>query len=108
MLCSRRIGKFDMVADTNSEIAWHRAQLKRHREALKALEVSRFTVGESAGSKRTGQTEKAIAELKRKIGQSERRIADHERRTRRPLTTDLQSLASVSWGSWNARTNGHR
>jgi uncharacterized coiled-coil protein SlyX len=108
MLCSSRIGKFDMVADTNSEIAWHRAQLKRHREALKALEVSRFTVGEIAGSKRAGQTEKTIAELKRKIAQSERRIAEHERRTRRPLTTDMQSLASVSWGSWNARTNGHR
>jgi uncharacterized coiled-coil protein SlyX len=101
-------GKFDMVADTNSEIAWHRAQLKRHREALKALEVSRFTVGEMAGSKKTGQAEKTIAELQRKIAQSERCIAEYERRTRRPLTTDLQSLASVSWGSWNARSNGHR
>ncbi len=97
-----------MVADTNSEIAWHRAHLKRHRETLKASEVSRFTVGEMAGSKKTGQTGKAVAELKRKIAQSERRIAEHERRTRRPLTTDLQSLANVSWGSWNARTSGHR
>ena len=97
-----------MVADANSEIAWHRAQLKRHRETLKALEVSRFTVGEMAGTKRTGQTEKTIAELKRKIAQSERRIAEYERRTRRPLTTDLQSLSSVSWASWNARTSGHR
>jgi len=97
-----------MVADTNSEIAWHRAQLKRHRETLKALEVSRFTVGEMAGSKKTGQAEKTIAELKRKIAQSERLIAKYERRTRRPLTTDLQSLASVSWGSWNARTTGQR
>lgn len=97
-----------MVADTNSEIAWHRAQLKRLRETLKALEVSRFTVGEMAGSKKTGQVEKTLAELKRKIAQSERLIAEYERRTRRPLTTDLRSLASVSWGSWNARTSGHR
>ncbi|HVX77593.1 MAG TPA: hypothetical protein VHB49_15775 [Bradyrhizobium sp.] len=97
-----------MVADSNSEIAWHRAQLKRHRETLKALEVSRFTVGEMAGAKSAGRTEKIIAELKRKIALSERCIAEHERRTRRPLTTDLQSLSSVSWASWNARTNGHR
>jgi hypothetical protein len=97
-----------MVADSNSEIAWHRAQLKRHRDTLKALEVSRFTVGEMVSSKKTGQTEKIIIELKRKIAQSERLIAEYERRTRRPLTTDLQSLSSVSWGSWNARTNGHR
>ena len=72
------------------------------------MEVSRFTVGEMTGSKETGQAEKTIVELKRKIAQSERLVADYERRTRRPLTTDLQSLASVSWGSWNARTNGHR
>jgi len=97
-----------MVADTNSEIAWHRAQLKRHREALKALEVSRFTVGEMTGPKKSDEAEKTLAELKRKIVQSERLVAEYERRTRRPLTTDLQSLASVSWGSWNARTNGHR
>jgi|ERR1700742_1197582 hypothetical protein len=97
-----------MVADTNSEIAWHRAQLKRHRETLKALEISRFTVGEMVGSKKVGQTEKTVVELKRKIAESERRIAEYERRTRRPLTTDLQSLASVSWGSWNARSSGQR
>ncbi|SDS25665.1 hypothetical protein [Bradyrhizobium canariense] len=94
-----------MVADSNSEIAWHRAQLKKNRETLKALEVSRFTVGEIAGSKKTGETQKAATELKRKIAQSERFIADYERRTRRPLATDLQSLSSVSWGSWNTRTS---
>ena len=30
------------MADSNSRIAWHRAQLKKNREALKALEVARF------------------------------------------------------------------
>ena len=40
-----------MVADSNSQIAWHRAQIKKHREALKHLETSRFSVGEMAGSK---------------------------------------------------------
>jgi hypothetical protein len=97
-----------MVADSNSDIAWHRAQLKKHRAALKALEVSRFMVGEIAGSKKSGETQKTVAELKRKIAQSERFIAAYEARTRRPLATDLQSLASVSWGSWNTRTNGPR
>ncbi|WP_213775491.1 hypothetical protein [Bradyrhizobium sp. dw_78] len=98
-----------MVADSNSEIAWHRAQLKKHREALKALEVSRFTIGEMADARKPGEMQKAVAELKRKIAQSERCIAAYERQTRRPLTTDLQTLANVSWGSWNARTNGgHR
>jgi hypothetical protein len=38
--------------------------------------------------------------------ESERCIAAHERRTKRPLATDLQSLASVSWSSWNARGVG--
>jgi hypothetical protein len=30
------------MADSDSRIAWHRAQLKKNREALKALEVARF------------------------------------------------------------------
>ena len=50
-----------------------------------------------------GETQKAIATLKRKIAESERCIAAHERRTKRPVATDRQSLASVSWSSWNAR-----
>jgi hypothetical protein len=90
-----------MIADSNSNIAWHRVQLKKNRDALKALETARFTVGETAGSR--AQTQKAIAGLKRKIAESERCIATHERRTRRPVATDLQSLASVSWSSWNTR-----
>jgi hypothetical protein len=95
-----------MIADSNSNIAWHRVQLKKNRDAVKALETVRFTIGEMAQS--TGQTQKTIAILKRKIAESERCIAAHERRTRRPVATDLQSLANVSWSSWNARGVGRR
>jgi hypothetical protein len=105
---SLRIGRwgFDMIADSNSNIAWHRVQLKKNRDEVKALETVRFTIGEMAAS--TSQTEKTIAALKRKIAESERCIAAHEKRTRRPVATDLQSLASVSWSSWNARSLGRR
>ncbi|WP_291867248.1 hypothetical protein [Bradyrhizobium sp.] len=92
-----------MVADSNSQIAWHRAQIRKHREVLKQIETSRHNFGEIAGSKTIGQTQKAVAELKRKIRDSERIIAAYERQTRRPLTTDLQTLASVPWSKWNAR-----
>ena len=95
-----------MIADSNSNIAWHRVQLKKNRDAVKALETVRFTIGEMAAS--TGQTQKTIATLKRKIAESERCIAAHERRTRRPVATDRQSLANVSWSSWNARGVGRR
>jgi hypothetical protein len=92
-------GSHFMMADSSSDIAWHRVQLKKNRGAVKALETARFTVGETASS--TGPTQKAIASLKRKIRESERCIAAHERQTRRPVATDLRSLASVSWSSWN-------
>ncbi len=95
-----------MIAESNSDIAWHRVQLKKNRDAVKALETARFRTGNIAGS--SGQTQKAIANLKRKITESERCIAAHERRTKRPVATDLQSLASVSWSSWNARSVGRR
>jgi hypothetical protein len=95
-----------MIADSDSYIAWHRVQLKKNRDAVKALETARFTIGEIAGS--NGQTKKTIANLKRKIAESERCIAAHERRTKRPVATDLQSLASVSWSSWNTRGVGRR
>ena len=95
------MGDCYMIADSNSNIAWHRVQLKKNRDAVKALETVRFTIGEIAGS--TGQTKKTVANLKRKIAESERCIAAHERRTKRPVATDLQSLASVSWSSWNTR-----
>jgi hypothetical protein len=90
-----------MIADSNSNIAWHRVQLKKNRDALKAMEIARFRIGEMAGS--TGQTQQEIAKLKRKIAESERCIAAHERQTKRPLATDLQSLTRVSWSNWNTR-----
>ena len=90
----------DMIADSNSNIAWHRVQLKKNRDALKAMEIARFRVGEMTGP--TGQAQsQAIIGLKRKIAESERCIAAYERRTKRPLATDLQSLARVSWSKWN-------
>ena len=92
-----------MSADSDSTIAWHRAQLKQLRETLKNIETARFTVGETAQSRKTGRTQTTIAELQRKISQSLQIIAAHERQTRRPLTTDQQTLASVSWSSWNAQ-----
>jgi hypothetical protein len=95
-----------MIADSNSNIAWHRVQIKKNRDAVKALETARFRTGNIAGS--SGQTQKTIANLKRKIAESERCIAAHERRTKRPVATDLQSLASVSWSSWNTRGVGRR
>jgi hypothetical protein len=95
-----------MIADSNSNIAWHRVQLKKNRDAVKALEIARFRIGDMASS--SDRTQKDIASLKRKIAESERCIAAHERRTKRPVATDRQSLASVSWGSWNARSVGRR
>ena len=92
-----------MPVDSDSAIAWHRAQLKKLRETLKNIETSRFTVGEPAQSSRTGKTQKAVAELEQKIRQSQHIIAAYERQTRRPLATDQRSLASVSWSSWNAQ-----
>jgi hypothetical protein len=71
-----------MIADSNSRIAWQ------------ALEIARFRTGDTA--------HRAIVALKRKIAESERCIAVHDNRTRRPLATDLRSLAQVRWAVWNA------
>jgi hypothetical protein len=90
-----------MVADSDSKIAWHRVQLRRNRDAVKSLETARFTTGDM-GPKAVVTTQGKIAELKRKIAESERCIAEHEKRTRRPLTTDFKTLASVSWSNWDA------
>ncbi|MDE2377651.1 hypothetical protein [Bradyrhizobium sp.] len=97
-----------MVADSDSNIAWHRVQLKKNRAELKALETARFTMGEIASSKRDGQTQKAIADLQRKIAESERCISNYEKRTRRPLATDLRSLSSASWGDWDSHAARQR
>jgi hypothetical protein len=93
-----------MSADSDSRIAWHRVQLKKNREALKALETGRFTTGEIAGR----QTSQSIDDLKRKIAESERCIAVHERGSRRPMATDFRSLTGVDWSTWNTRAGGDR
>jgi hypothetical protein len=95
-----------MMADSNSTVAWHRVQLRNNRDALKRLQTARFRIGDIVGT--SGETQKAAAQLKRKIAQSERCIADHERRTRRPVATDLRTLAGLSWSSWNTRVVGRR
>ena len=94
-----------MSADSDSRIAWHRVQLKKNREALKALETARFTTGEISGRRQTSQS---IDDLTRKIAESERCIAVHDRESRRPMTTDFGSLTGVNWSSWNARAGGDR
>ena len=86
------------MADANSRIAWHRVQLKKNREALKALEVARF----KGQHDKLGDIQKAIFELERKIAESEKCVAGHEHQTRRPLGTDFSSLKNVSWGNWSA------
>ncbi len=90
-----------MVADSDSKIAWHRVQLRKNREAVKDLERARFATGDM-GAKAAAFTQAKIDDLTRKIAESERCVAEYERRTKRPLGTDLRSLASVSWGDWNA------
>jgi hypothetical protein len=91
-----------MSADSDSRVAWHRVQLRKNREALKALETSRFTSGEIAGRRK--QTAQIIADLKQKIAESERCVREHDRQTRRPLGTDFGSLTGVNWSTWNARS----
>lgn len=95
-----------MSADSDSRIAWHRVQLRKNREALKALETSRFTTGEIAGRRK--QSSQTIADLKEKIAESERCIALHDRQTRRPLATDFGSLTGVNWSHWNANGGSDR
>jgi hypothetical protein len=89
------------MVDSNSKIAWHRAQLKKNRAMLKRLEIVRFKFGHN----KVGETQKSIAELERKIAESEKCISAYERRTRRPLGTDFRSLTNVSWSHWNAHIN---
>ena len=92
------------MVDSNSRIAWHRVQLKKNRAALKQLEVARF----AGGHDKVGETQKKIDGLTRKIGESEKCISAYEQQMRRPLGTDFGSLTNVSWGNWNAHTNGQR
>ena len=89
-----------MAADSNSQIAWHRAQIRKHRDALKQFETSRFTFGAIATPKATDQSQEIVAELKRKIRESEQIVAAYERQARRPLATDFQTLANAPWSKW--------
>ncbi len=90
-----------MSADSNSNVAWHRVQLKKNRDVLKAIEIARFRFGRMTGSS-TREHDETVAGLRRKIAESERCIALHDRQTRRPLATDFGSLTRVSWSDWNA------
>ena len=87
------------MADSDSRIAWHRAQLKKNREALKALEVARFR----GQHDKLGEIQRTMTALERKIAESEKCIGGHDRQTRRPLGTDFGSLKNVSWGNWSAQ-----
>lgn len=95
-----------MVADSDSRIAWHRAQLKKNRAALRQIETARFTIGESSDTKALEQAKRQFSDLQAKIRDSEQVLAQYERQTRRPLGTDLRSLSSVSWRDWTG--NGQR
>lgn len=88
------------MVDSNSRIAWHRAQLKRNRDALKALEVTLYTIGHD----KLDQTEKAIASLRQKIAESEKCVVAHDKQRGRPLGTDFGCLTNVSWGTWSAHS----
>jgi hypothetical protein len=95
-----------MVADTDSKVAWHRAQLKKNRAALKQIETARFTVGESADARALERTKTQVTELQLKIRESEQVIGQHDKQARRPLATDLRSLSNVAWRNWTG--NGPR
>ena len=70
------------MADSDSTIAWHRAQLKKHREILREIEVRRFRFGETAGPKARADTRRMVADLQRKIIASQRAIGAYEKRGR--------------------------
>ena len=52
-----------MPADSDSTIAWHRAQLKQLRQTLKDIETSIFTVGEFPRNRAERQDRGTIAEV---------------------------------------------
>ena len=96
-----------MIADSNSHVAWHRVQLKKNRDALKAIEIARFRFGRMTGAS-SKEHDETVASLKRKIAESERCIALVERQTRRPLATDFGSLRQVQWSNWNKLSGAAR
>jgi hypothetical protein len=97
-----------MVADSDSRIAWHRAQVRRHRDTLRRIESAKSSVGENSDPRAIVQAQRTVAELKDKIRQSEQVVALHDRQTRRPLGTDLRSLSNIHWSDWNSQGTGPR
>ena len=84
------------MADSDSSIAWHRAQIKKLRETLLGFETGGTTDGKIARSKKIGKARESITGLKRKIRQSEQIVEVYDRRhIKRPRGTDSQSLAGV-------------
>lgn len=90
------------MADSDSTVAWHRIQLKKLREDLRNIETRRFRVGEAADTRARNEAQRVIADLRRRITASEHIVGAYDRRTRRPLATDGQSLAAVRWGNWDS------
>src|SRR3569832_2710342 len=80
-----RITECSMVADSDSRIAWHRAQLKKYRAELKQIETVRFTVGQSADARAQEKARRQSDELRSRIRESAQVIARHDKQTRRPL-----------------------
>ena len=97
-----------MVADSDSRIAWHRAQVRRHRDTLRCIETAKFGIGANADPRAIAHAQKTVAELKDKIRQSEQVVALHDRLARRPLATDLRSLSNIDWSDWNSHGTGPR
>ena len=97
-----------MVADSDSRIAWHRAQVRRHRDTLRRIESAKSSVGENSDPRAIVQAQRTVAELKDKIRQSEQVVALHDRQARRPLATDLRTLANIHWSDWNSQGTGPR
>jgi hypothetical protein len=97
-----------MVADSDSRIAWHRAQVRRHSDTLRRIEAAKFAAGKNSDPRAIAQAQKTVAELKDKIRQSEQIVALHDRQTRRPLATDLRTLSNIHWIDWNSNGTGPR
>ena len=88
-----------MIADSNSNIAWHRVQLKKNREALKALEIARFRVGGDdriGGSGATKGAGRSQAQDRRILAMHRRPRAKHQaparNRPAQPRTSELGQL----------------
>ncbi len=71
-----------MVADSDSNIAWHRVQLKKNRAELKALETARFTMGEIEAQRPDPEDDRGTQAQDRAVGARDRR----SRQTHAPST----------------------